>query len=110
MRFMVTLALICAGSAQVQPALADTLRCGSALIEPGDDAGYVLQNCGQPNFIPPLTAPTSESDSTGHPPYPVVVFGAQRWRYDRGPGQFPAIVIIGDNGRVEAIQFDKHRD
>ena len=98
MRAMITLTLACAGFAQMQPAFAETLLCGDVLVEPGDDAAYVLKNCGEPNS----TAPSSTA-------YSLDVLRAGRWRYDRGPGLFPAVVVIGDNGRVEAIEFDTRR-
>src|SRR5215468_4640680 len=44
-RAVITLALACAGLAPVKATLAETLRCGSVLIQPGDDARYVLEKC-----------------------------------------------------------------
>ncbi|OLB09927.1 MAG: hypothetical protein AUH10_13350 [Gammaproteobacteria bacterium 13_2_20CM_66_19] len=42
------LLFILAVTLMIQPALADTLRCGSVLIEVGADASYVLAKCGEP--------------------------------------------------------------
>ncbi len=84
------------------PAWADSLRCGSVLIEPGDDAGYVLKNCGEPN-----SGAASRGPADLRPP--AEVFHASTWRYDRGPGKFPVVVVIGDDGRVAAIHFEKQR-
>ena len=100
------LALFCVGSALVGPVSADTLRCGSVLVETGDDAGYVLKNCGEPNSAPAVTGPLSRGGLYA----PAEVFRANRWRYDRGPGKFPAVVVIGDDGRVAAINFEMHRE
>jgi hypothetical protein len=107
MKLPITLALVGAGFAPLQPALADTLRCGDALIEPGDDAEYVLEVCGQPDAsaTPGRPLPTEGLDISTYP-----LYRADRWLYHRGPGMFPAVVIIGDDGRVEAIELVKHRD
>jgi hypothetical protein len=105
---MIALALACAGMARMPSASADTLRCGPALIEPGDDAAYVLEKCGEPN-LPPVTA-GAVAPGLSDNPHSVAILRADRWRYHRGTGTFPAVLILGDDGRVEAIQFEKHRD
>lgn len=94
MRRIITMAAACAGLGCMQSAAADYLRCGDALIEPGDSATYVLENC----FAQSGTA------------YQVSLPQLQRWRIVRGPGQFPAVVVIGADGRVEAIEFERRRD
>ena len=103
-----TLALACAALARVQPASADTLRCGSALIEPGDDAGYVLEKCGEPNSRRRSGSSVSTQQRWAY--YPAAPLRADRWRYHRGTGKFPTMLIMGDDGRVAAIQLEKHRD
>jgi hypothetical protein len=103
-----TLALACASLGQIRPASADTLRCGSALIEPGDDAGYVLEKCGEPNLRRGPKGSVSASASWVY--YPAAALRADRWRYHRGIGKFPTVLIMGDDGRVAAIQLEKHRD
>ena len=45
MRALLVLTLAGAGLAAMESAAADTLRCGSTLIEPGDDAAYVYEKC-----------------------------------------------------------------
>jgi hypothetical protein len=96
MRRIITMAAGCAGLACMQSAAADYLRCGDALIEPGDAATYVLENC----FGPPQPGTT----------YQVNLAQLQRWRIVREPGQFQAVVVIGADGRVEAIEFERRRD
>jgi hypothetical protein len=103
----ITLALACAGLASIRPASADTLRCGSALIESGDDAGYVLEKCGEPNLRRVPKVPASTTGVWVYYPAPI---RADRWRYHRGTGKFPTVLIMGDDGRVAAIQLEKHRD
>ena len=109
MRSITKLTLVLAGAsfAGTPPAMAESLRCGSALIQPGDDARYVLEQCGEP-----------ASDVVGNDGafgsvinvYHMGLVRADRWRYHRGPGQFPAIVTIADDGRVADIQFERDRD
>jgi hypothetical protein len=67
------------------------------LIEPGDDATFVLENC----FGPPQPNVAA---------YQVSLPQLQRWKIIREAGQFQAVVVIGADGRVEAIEFDRHRD
>lgn len=96
MRRIITMAAACAGLGCIQSAAADYLRCGDALIEPGDSATYVLENCFGP--AQPGTA------------YQVNLAQLQRWRIIREAGQFQAVVVIGADGRVEAIEFERRRD
>lgn len=97
MRRIITMAAACVGLGYMQSAAADYLRCGDALIEPGDNATYVLENC----FGPPQPGVTA---------YQTNLVQLQRWRIIRGSGQFEAVVVIGADGRVEAIEFDRRRD
>lgn len=99
MRRIITLAAVCAGMGCMQSATADSLRCGAALIEPGDDATYVLENCVEP--IQPGANVTV---------YQINIAQSQRWRIVRESGQFRAVVVIGADGRVEDIQFERRRD
>ena len=94
------------GLAALTPVQAETLRCGSVLIEPGDEAQYVLEKCGTPERASPL-APLP---AAGAYIRTVPVSRADRWLYHRGAGQFPAIVIIADDGRVADIEFETVRD
>lgn len=42
--------------------------------------------------------------------YPNAGLRADRWRYPRGAGKVPTVLIMGDDGRVAAIHLEKHRD
>jgi hypothetical protein len=101
MKRIMMLVAACAGLGYMQSATAETLRCGSALIEPGDDATYVLENCVEPtqSGANPLLYQMN-----------AVLAQSQRWRIVREDGQFRAVVVIGADGRVEDIQFDRRRD
>jgi len=107
MQSMIKLTLVLAGVGLVcaRPVGAETLRCGWALIQPGDDARYVLEQCGEP-------ASEAGTDSMEHgiTVYRIGTIRADRWLYHRGPGLFPAIVTIAEDGRVADIQFERVRD
>ena len=108
MRPTIKLALTLSGAAFAQLPLAsgETLRCGAALIQPGDDARYVLEQCRDPDFGFGLTAASAEGINVYH----IGAMRADRWRYHRGPGSFPVVLSIADDGRVQAIDFERSRD
>jgi Protein of unknown function (DUF2845) len=109
MRPAVTFALACAGLAAAQATLAETLRCGAVLIQPGDDAWYVLEKCGEPNAWTASALPAMARSVYGEV-YHVGLTRADRWLYHRSFGQFPAVLTIGDDGRVVNIEFPRVRD
>jgi hypothetical protein len=85
-------------------ATAGTLRCGSYLIQVGDDAFSVLAKCGEPTQRTTIAEPLYAS-SDGGGTYPTGLVGyRQVWRYDRGPMSFPVIIKI-DDGVVQSIHF-----
>ena len=98
MRRIIMLAATCAGLGYLQSAAAEQLRCGDVLISPGDEATYVLENC---------FGLQSGAHFTG---YHINLPQVQRWRVIRESGQFRAVVVIGADGRVEDIQFDRRRE
>jgi hypothetical protein len=59
----------------------ESFRCGSYLVEIGDNQENVLEHCGQP---------TAEKGWT--------------WTYDRGPEKFNVLVHFGANGSVNKIE------
>jgi hypothetical protein len=107
MRTVITLALACAGFAATQAALSETLRCGSVLIQPGDDAWYVLEKCGEPTARTALITPVLANSVNV---YQSAFARSDRWLYHRNPGQFPAVLSIGEDGRVRSIEFPRVRD
>jgi hypothetical protein len=87
-------------------ATAETLRCGSYLIQEGDDAFSVIDKCGAPTNRTTITEPVYASAADGGT-YPTgAVATSELWRYDRGPGSFPVLIKIVD-GRVQSIHFVK---
>ena len=107
MRPIIKLALACAAFVQ-QAALGETLRCGAVLIQPGDDARYVLEKCGDPADSARLLTDPGFTEAINV--YRIGVMRADRWRYHRGPGLFPAVLTIADDGRVQDIEFERVRD
>jgi hypothetical protein len=87
-------------------ATADTLRCGSYLIQEGDDAFSVIAKCGQPTQRMTISEPVYASNGDGGTFPTGQVASTELWRYDRGSGQFPAIIKIVD-GHVQSIRFVK---
>jgi hypothetical protein len=85
---------------------AETLRCGSYLIQEGDDASSVLAKCGEPTQRTTLSEPVYASNGDGATFPTDQVAYTQVWRYDRGPMKFPAIIKIVD-GVVQSIRLVK---
>ncbi len=83
---------------------ADMLRCGSYLIQEGDDASSVVAKCGEPTERTTITEPIYGSSPDGGNFFTGQVAYTQVWRYDRGPTQFPVIIKIVD-GVVQSIRF-----
>jgi len=108
-RSLITLAFAGTGLAPVNATLAETLRCGSALIQPGDDARYVLEKCGEPISRTAILMPES-ARSIFVNVYQTGITRSDRWLYQRSPGQFHVVLTIGDDGRVSAIEFERVRN
>ena len=87
-------------------ATAETLRCGSYLIQEGDDAFSVVAKCGEPTERTTITEPVYASSGDGGSFATGQVAYTQVWRYDRGPMQFPVIIKVVD-GVVQSIRFVK---
>ena len=85
-------------------AIAGTLRCGSYLIQDGDDAFSVLSKCGAPTDRMTIAEPVYATSTDGATHTTGVVGYTQLWHYDRGPMKFPVIITISD-GVVQSIRF-----
>ncbi|HXW74907.1 MAG TPA: DUF2845 domain-containing protein, partial [Steroidobacteraceae bacterium] len=92
LRFLISMVL----ALPFTSATAGTLRCGSHLVQVGDDAFSVLAKCGEPTERTTITAPIYASTADGDT-YPTGLVGyTQVWRYNRGSTQFPVIIKIAD--------------
>jgi len=87
-------------------AIAETLRCGSYLIQEGDDAFSVIAKCGKPTERMTISEPVYASSGDGGTFPTGQVASTELWHYDRGSGQFPVIIKIVD-GHVQSIRFVK---
>jgi hypothetical protein len=86
-------------------ARADTLRCGSVLIQVGDTAGKVLEKCGDPESRTTYAEPVHTPGLHGA----VNVVGTttyEVWRYKRGSGKFPALLTF-EGGELKKIEFER---
>jgi hypothetical protein len=84
---------------------ADTLRCGSRLVEPGESAAAVLAQCGEPSTKEVITEPVRARTPAGG----TRVIGTTQkeiWRYERGSGSFPAILTF-EEGVLKKLEFEK---
>jgi hypothetical protein len=87
------------------PAWADTLRCGSSLIQEGDTQGYVEEKCGAPQSKQTYTEPVYARRENGSS-YEVGTTSKDVWRYQRGSGAFPAVLTF-EKGVLKKLEFEK---
>lgn len=105
MRTLMFIALAAVTLAFAQPLRAETLRCGSKLIEVGDLKSEVITKCGEPDFVENVEQPVRARGRNGN----VVVVGTSNveiWTYRRAPGKFPAVLTFEGN-ELRTIEFIK---
>jgi hypothetical protein len=81
----------------------DSVNCGNALITIGMVGSEVIAKCGEPKDKNVTEVPQRARRSSGAS----VVVGAvrvERWTYDRGYGQFPALLTFED-GKLKSIEL-----
>jgi hypothetical protein len=86
-------------------AQADTLRCGSKLIQVGATMGYVSDHCGEPDSKETFTEPVYVRRIDGTT-YQSGETSRDVWRYKRRPGKFPAVLTF-EKGVLKKIEFEK---
>lgn len=86
-------------------ARADTLRCGSKLIEVGVTKGEVLAKCGEPDYAEDIDEPVRARSANGGT-YVVGTATRTIWTYKRRPGKFPAVLTF-DGSVLKSIEFIK---
>ena len=86
-------------------AQAETLRCGSSLIQEGASAGYVLEKCGEPSSKETFTEPVLARRVNGTT-FQTGTTTRDVWRYRRGQGQFPAVLTF-EMGVLKKLEFEK---
>jgi Protein of unknown function (DUF2845) len=87
------------------PVHAETLRCGSSLIQEGMSQSYVVEKCGAPDSKMESTEPVYARRPDGFT-YKVGEATQEIWRYKRGSGQFPAVMTFQD-GKLKKLEFEK---
>jgi hypothetical protein len=91
--------LILAGAAQAE----DVIRCQGSLVRAGMIAPQVVAKCGEPKTKDVESVPIRVRRANGSSG----VIGAtqiERWTYDRGAGQFPALLTF-EEGKLKSIEL-----
>ena len=81
----------------------DSMRCGSALITVGMVGPQVTEKCGQPKDKNVTEVPQRARRSNGSSAV-IGTLRVERWTYDRGYGQFPALLTFED-GKLKSIEL-----
>jgi hypothetical protein len=81
----------------------DVIRCKGALVRSGMVTQEVLDRCGEPKAKEIESVPIRARRANGSSG----VVGAtqiERWTYDRGAGQFPALLTF-ESGKLKNIEL-----
>jgi hypothetical protein len=81
----------------------DVMRCGAAIVDLGMVESQVVAKCGEPQSKELDSAPVKRKSSRGG----VNTVGStriERWTYDRGYGQFPALLTF-EQGKLKSIEL-----
>jgi hypothetical protein len=100
MRRPVVLAIVLFLMSATRPAAAETLRCGSVLIQEGAEASYVLAKCGDPTSKQIIREPDQRARA-------MCLGGATPETSRDGTPEVqltPAVVILGDTAPVASWQ------
>jgi hypothetical protein len=81
----------------------DVMRCGNVIVDVGMIADQVVAKCGEPKSKQTENAPVRTRNRNGA----VNTVGStriERWTYDRGYGQFPALLTF-EQGKLKSIEL-----
>ena len=98
-RSVVAIAVVLAAAAAAD----DVMRCGTAIVDVGMTMGQVVAKCGEPASKEVETTPVKRRTASGA----VTTSGTtsiERWTYDRGYGQFPALLTF-EQGKLRSIEL-----
>ena len=92
-------------------ASAESLRCQNGIAAEGDSRLAVVYKCGQPALRDNYCAPVYYSGSLNTLPEPIAnvyvpCLYTEEWLYERGPGEFLAVVRIR-GGKVQSITYGR---
>jgi hypothetical protein len=90
---------------------AESLRCQNGIAAEGDSRLAVVYKCGQPTLRDNYCAPVYYNGSVNAVPEPFASFYVpciytEEWLYERGPGEFVAVVRIR-GGKVQSITYGR---
>jgi hypothetical protein len=100
------LALLC-GLVAVVARADDSMNCGSVLITVGMVGAQVAAKCGPPKDKSVTEVPQRVRRANGSSAV-VGTTRVERWMYDRGYGQFPAVLTFED-GKLKSIELQTKR-
>ena len=81
----------------------DALRCGNAIVTTGMVADQVAAKCGEPSSKSKEETPVTMRSR--HGTVKTVAGGRiERWTYDRGYGQLPALLTF-EHGKLKSIEL-----
>lgn len=81
----------------------DTVRCKDALVTVGMIEAEVVARCGEPETKDVESVPIRARRANGST-YVVGAVQIERWTYDRGPGQFPALLTF-ESGKLKSVEL-----
>lgn len=99
----VAAAVLCTVPGLVARAADDVLRCGGSLVTVGMVAAQVVAKCGEPKTKSVEEVPIRVRRQTGAV-NTIGVTQVERWTYDRGYGQFPALLTF-EEGKVKSLEI-----
>lgn len=102
----VSILFLCVAAGGADLARADTLRCGSRLVAPGETATEVLAKCGKPTSVTVIKEPIRARNAQGGGTRIVGETHVEIWRYERGSREFPAILKF-EEGVLKVLEFEK---
>jgi len=90
---------------------AESLRCQNGIAAEGDSRLAVVYKCGQPSLRDNYCAPVYYSGSVNLVPEPIAglyvpCVYTEEWLYERGPGEFVAVVRLR-GGKVQSITYGR---
>ena len=91
-------------AATLTSAQAETVRCGSALIDESTTVEELLRKCGEPTSKRQQEQDVRVKSGTGTRKVGTTI--VEYWTYDRGTRAAPMIVTIVD-GKVRSVELDR---
>ena len=81
----------------------DVMRCGGSLVRVGMIAQQIVAKCGEPQDKTVEEVPVRVRTRAGGVNN-VGVTRVERWTYDRGYGQFPALLTF-EEGKLKSLEL-----